>query len=1014
MKHSLSLLLSLAVGLVGSTVQFSPTLAQVTTDGTTSTTVNADENNFDIKDGDRSGSNLFHSFQDFSVPNGGSAFFDNNPDIANIFSRVTGGNISNIDGLIRANGSANLFLINPAGIIFGEGASLDVGGSFYGSTADSILFPDDVEFSATDIQSEPVLTINAPIGLGFRDNPGDIVNSSVGGLGVSSEKTLALVGGNVSFDGGAAGFDFVNNSSSGAIVELGGLTAAGTVEIGENGRLGFPANTARGDVSLSNGSILNVISPSDGAVFINAKNFEMTTDSLILNATLAESDSTIVRSGDIVINATEDVLIDGSNSSQVSIGNNVFTSSPGEAGKIEISAKNISLVNGGFITSLVANTNQGRSSDVTLTARENITLQGINNFLQSGVSNQIIRGAEGNGGEINIAAQNLTISEGAAISSTVTGVGNSSNINIDVKDTVAIDAGSEFFTQSQNDVGTSIGFSGEGNSGNINLKTRELSLINGGNIASETFGEGISGNIDITAETIFIDGELSEITSETSTDLIDFSNDETTQSSGGNLNIITDSLSITNGGELSASTYSIGDAGNIKIVARDSILVDGKPEGQFEEPSIIKSDVQSVFLSDIIGNSGNIEIDTPKLSVTNGAIISASTFSDGNAGNLIIRTSDSLEVSNNAVIQAEVFQGAEGTGGNLTIETAKLSVSEGAQISASTRGNGNAGNLTIRATDSVEITGETETGKSGLLATALLTDGTGGELKIFTQDLNVTDGAIISVGNFPTLEGLVEPGTGEPGNLEIQANSITLDNKASISAATQSLTGSGANITLLANNIFLRDNSLISARAFQDANGGNLTIDTDFIVAFPNGNSDIVANAQQGNGGNINITAESLFGIAQRPLNPITNDINASSDFGLDGSISINIPDVNALQRDTELPRNLVETEETVAQACRSDRVSGKVNGLNIKGKGGVPPEPTAPMDSDAILVDGEIINLHPQIQSQNIKPIATSIGNIYPAKGVITTELGETILTAYPTNGFDLRTPHIKANCIY
>ena len=193
-------------------------MAQVTTDGTTSTTVNIDEKNFEIKDGDRYGSNLFHSFQDFSVPNGGSAFFDNNPDIVNIFSRVTGGNISSIDGLIRANGSANLFLINPAGIIFGEGASLDVGGSFYGSTADSILFPDDVEFSATNTQAEPVLTINSPISLGFHDNPGDIVNYSVNGLGILSAKTLALVGGNVSFDGGAAGFDFVNNSGSGAIV----------------------------------------------------------------------------------------------------------------------------------------------------------------------------------------------------------------------------------------------------------------------------------------------------------------------------------------------------------------------------------------------------------------------------------------------------------------------------------------------------------------------------------------------------------------------------------------------------------------------------------------------------------------------------------------------------------------------------------------------------------------------------------------------------------------------------
>ena len=157
---------------------FNPASAQVTPDGTTNTTVNADGNNFTINDGDRAGNNLFHSFQDFSVPNSGEAFFNNADAIANIFSRVTGGNISNIDGLIRANGSANLFLLNPAGIIFGENGRLDIGGSFLGSTADRILFPEG-EFSATDLDNPPLLTINAPIGLNFRDEPENIVNQSV-------------------------------------------------------------------------------------------------------------------------------------------------------------------------------------------------------------------------------------------------------------------------------------------------------------------------------------------------------------------------------------------------------------------------------------------------------------------------------------------------------------------------------------------------------------------------------------------------------------------------------------------------------------------------------------------------------------------------------------------------------------------------------------------------------------------------------------------------------------------
>jgi filamentous hemagglutinin family protein len=195
--------------------------AQVTSDGTTGTVVNANGNSFEINAGTRSGGNLFHSFGQFSVPTAGQAVFNNAVDVSNILSRVTGGNISNIDGLIQAQGSANLFLINPAGIIFGENARLDVGGSFLGSTADSILF-EDGEFSATDLNNPPVLTINAPIGLNLRDNPEPIINRSfvqnsaeeTVGLEVLPGNNLAFVGGDINFEAGEATASGGNNCRS--------------------------------------------------------------------------------------------------------------------------------------------------------------------------------------------------------------------------------------------------------------------------------------------------------------------------------------------------------------------------------------------------------------------------------------------------------------------------------------------------------------------------------------------------------------------------------------------------------------------------------------------------------------------------------------------------------------------------------------------------------------------------------------------------------------------------------
>ena len=947
MRQRLLLLLSLSYCGFSQGIFINPATAQVTPDNTTNTTVDVNGSDFTIQQGDRAGNNLFHSFSDFSVPTDGSAFFNNSTDVVNIFSRVTGGNISNIDGLLRANGTANLYLINPVGIIFGEGARLDIGGSFFGSTADSIIFPDG-EFSATDLANPPLLTINAPIGLSFRDNPGDITNRSdlretnVISQGTDSERTIVdrtglqvNPGNNITLVGGNILLEDSGITAPGGIINLGGLSAAGEISFNSDGSLSFPDGVTKADVSLTNDASVDVRAGGGGFINVDARNLTLTDKSELFAGIAENMGSPTAQAGDITINATESVQIIGQES-QTSFGS--FSAAEVESVFVE--------------------------KDLTTAIRNNVGVSSARRINESSRSSAI-----GNAGNININTGTLDLINVSSINNSTYGVGNAGNITIQAQSISLTGFNTLIEAKVRGLSANSIQEVAQGNGGDINIITGSLSLDNSEiNTSVLSNSEGNAGNININAS-----GEVFLFNnSQFAAQVI-----RRAEGNSGNININANTLR-TQGSRVQTDNQGIGNAGNITINATDSVVLDSIDQTLGGRLSLIIAQLQS----SVVGDGGDITISAPQISLNNFALISTNIAVDvvGEAGNITLNA-DTISLDNGSVIDALTETNFDG--GDIEINANLLRLSNGAKIVTGADRAGNAGDISLNIAGDIIFNNANPAVDSPFNEQNL-------------QDIELQTG--IFANNFPN-------STGNGGSITISADSIQFEEQGSILAETVS--GEGGNIRINVNDlIVMQNNSLISSEAGGTGDGGGVNISTNFIVATPNQNNDIIANAVGGNGGRININAEALFGIEERPLNETTNDINASSDFGLDGTISIFTPDTNTLQTDINLPNSLVDSEKTVAQVCQRDRSSGIASGLTIKGKGGVPSIPTNTFNSETILVDEAAIT------TRDIKPIQTSMGAIYPARGIVITKDGEIILTAHATDNLNSRTPGISANC--
>lgn len=487
-----------------------PTLAQITPDGTLPTRVTSSGSTNIIEGGTRAGRNLFHSFSQFSIPTGSTACFKNAPYIRNIFSRITGGAISNIDGVIKANGTANLFLLNPNGIIFGPNAQLNIGGSFIGSTANSIKFADGNSFSTTLNPTLPLLTISVPLGLQYEGNAGSIqVQESR--LRVPKGETLALVGGNIQ----------LNNAFLQAPegkVELTGVAGLGTLDLKfDDGspRLSVPQGIALSNVLL-NGGAIDVAAGRGGSITIYSQNVSF--NNSILNT---GTDQTTFPSpggngaggngnsggGNQGTGNNPDgpgsngtggdpPAPDNSNGGNLPAPDNSNGGkppAPGNNGKITPSRPDDGndVVLTGPSSGLLANTDTdsvGNGGRIFISSSQGIVLNGATIAVDS-------RGT-GEGGDIQIQASSLTLDNGASLSAE-TASNTGGNISVELQGSLMMSRGSRISTTA----GTA---QASGNGGNITINAQLIIAVpkENSDISANAF-RGNGGNIKITTQGIF-------------------------------------------------------------------------------------------------------------------------------------------------------------------------------------------------------------------------------------------------------------------------------------------------------------------------------------------------------------------------------------------------------------------------------------------------------------------------------------------------------------------------------
>jgi filamentous hemagglutinin family protein len=585
--------------------------------------------------GTQLGGNLFESFTQFNLLENQAADFQGPASARNILARITGGFASSIDGTIESDiQGANLFLINPSGVMFGPNAAVNVSGSFIVTTGDHVGLTDGTRFNATPGAADAMLTGAPPEAYG-------LLAASSGALSFQDSQLTAAAGAALAFAAGQ--------------VECQGaqLTASHVVIRG-------------GELAMDKSNIaVSARNPGEGVDIQMQTSVALANQSSITTTALADFGNATLMSL-----SAPSVSISGA-SGITSLGSGTF-----KAGNVAVTASELQLTAGGRID---ANTfGPGAGGDVSITGRD-VLIGGLNSGIAAASTDT------GPSGAVRMKLTgNLKMEAGGTIQSTSYGAGAGGTVSIDAEN-ISIAGGSSFIT------GISADAQGSGAAGGVRLDIAgQLTLAGGGQVTSTTLGAGAGGDVSVTAANLLVDGlgqqELTAISTETQ--------DTVGGGSGGSIRLdILHSIALIGGGQINAATFGAGAGGGIGITAQN-LFISGQGAVFFPGIDASSGDIGSAGGR---GGDVRLALGG-ELEITDGGQIAVSTAGSGAGGSVTIAAPVISISGAGSAISAQTLAGLNGgRGGDIRITAGVLKGEGGGDISASTAGSGEGGSIDIAA-----------------------------------------------------------------------------------------------------------------------------------------------------------------------------------------------------------------------------------------------------------------------------------------------------------------------------